>query len=252
MNIRSYVTNCRFPCVSHHVLIALCSLLGCYFFLGLPFSLPLYAKLLLVCCLVGVYSFTVNNHFDRFADRFNPVKLARNPVAAGLITPENSMLFNTGLAAATFFLWMTWFPSAAPFLVLMLANATLYSRTFKNRPILDLLSHGTGLILYVIFPALVLGAGLVAITIAAFAVLGLSNMFELENQIADYRADRAAGMRTTTVRYGIVFARSLFVASACLLMAGIIVFYLFFPNWYVLLLLPWPALKAVRAGKTGP
>ncbi len=240
--IKDYIINCRLSDSLGFSSISVFTLLGANFVLGLPVGVLAFFQIVIVCTLFSIYSFASNNHFDRLADRHNPAKLSRNPVAAGRISPEKSAMSSFALAGAVLLLSALWFMQVLPLALAALANITLYNSVFKRRPLFDLASHAVWTASFVLLPMAAVGAPLYLLLPFAFFMLVGSNVAELGNQIQDYHADRSAGVATTAVRYGLGFARALFLLSLAGVAASILLFYLQFPKWYILLFLLVPVM----------
>ena len=163
--------------------------------------------------LAVTFAFMVNDLEDAPDDAHDPPRAARNPVTMGEITPR------TGWAAA----WITGLIALALFAVvnvrvlltggLTLGLGLLYSWRavrLKAWPVVDVLAHALAL------SALLVLAGFLAGNIAPgavwWAVLGaglLSAHGQLYNQLRDYDADRAAGLRNSAGLLGRTGTRGL-------------------------------------------
>jgi len=240
--IKDYIACFRPSHAAGFVVISVFALLGMKFLFGVQLGLSDFLELVALCYLFSLYGFINNNHFDRFADRKNPTKLKHNPIAAGRISPMQSVLLNFMLAAVAVALSSLWFLRALPIVLFAIANVTLYNAFFKSKPLLDLISHALWTASFVLIPMIALGlpAGLLLPVI--LLVLAESNLLELRNQMSDRSADKSADVTTTAVRYGMRFARALFFLSAAVFVLGVLFFYFYFSRWYILLFLAFPAV----------
>ena len=211
--------------------------------LGQP---PIYLALLIVFS-AQVFLFASNDYFDRNVDALDPKKKARNPVSNGTVTLPGvrAMLIVTGiipLAVSVYFGVI-----AFAFVAVSLLAFYFYTAPplrLKNKPVLDVLSHGIFVNTFPYFFCLVvLQDFTVGSVFLLTAIMMRSAMAQLLQEIRDYNIDRQVEKNTVVVlgqkrAIWLVFSiyLALFIASATLLLT-----YEFFgwglPLYYIIILI---------------
>lgn len=155
------------------------------------------------------FAFSINNCFDVDCDRLQQRKLAKNPVAAGLVSFRTGLALSLCMASAGLLLTLVWFqPASTPSAVYLalLALAGFYSSPplrLKSVPPFDLLSHSLffGGLLY-LYGASVGGELPAPLLPIALSVSLYSAILELRNHLEDFQADAGAGVRTAATWLG--------------------------------------------------
>lgn len=178
---------------------------------NLPASWFIQGAVMLAVTLVLylAFAFSINNCFDVDCDRLQQRKLAKNPIAAGLVGFKTGLAFSLCLAFTGFLLTLLWFqPVSTPSAVYLtlLALAGFYSSPplrFKSVPFLDLLSHSLffGGLLY-LYGASVGGGLPLYLLPMALSISLYSIILELRNHLEDFQTDAGAGVRTAVIRLG--------------------------------------------------
>ncbi len=156
--------------------------------------------------LLNGFSFSINNVFDVKED-VNSGKTS-NMVAMGKVSRKEAAAFSIiiGAISVAFFSATGGLPGlllSASCLILGLLYSTPPVR-FKEKPALDILSHGFFLgSLLVVLGAHAYGGVTNATTYTyAIAFFFISCLFQLQNMLGDYFVDRDSGVKTTAVRLG--------------------------------------------------
>jgi len=197
-----YIKTLRITDSSYEIFETIGSILLIFLFFSLDISLVQAIEVIVLMSLFSFYSFASNNYFDKNIDKDNPLKKTKNPYSRGEISKKEILGINGILLVLLFALGSLWFPQLLPILIVIVVNVTLYSRYFKRMPILDLVSHFIAVYSFFIFPAIVMGLPIEWLLIAALALLGISNVSELDNQKIDYETDKKSGVRSTVVAFG--------------------------------------------------
>jgi 4-hydroxybenzoate polyprenyltransferase len=168
---------------------------------GVRLDIRLLTVLLANCLTVG-YAFMINDIEDAEDDKHEPIRAERNAVAMGEISPSQAWLasFATAGLAAVLFALSGWAAFICGMVTLILAH--LYSWKpvrLKALPIVDLVSHVLMLAaLLMLAPYLVYKSQMVLeVWCLLAAVTAISAYGQLYNQVRDYEADRAAGLKNT-------------------------------------------------------
>lgn len=167
------------------------------------------ATLAATLALYLAFAFSINNCFDVDCDRLQQRKLAKNPVAAGLLSFKTGLTLSLCMAFAGSLLTLVWFqPAGTPSAIYLalLALAGFYSSPplrLKSVPFLDLLSHSLffGGLLY-LYGASVGGEPLTNLLPVALSISLYSAVLELRNHLEDFQADADAGIRTAATWLG--------------------------------------------------
>ncbi len=211
--------------------------------LGLP---DLYLALLVVFS-AQIFLFASNDYFDRHVDALDPKKKARNPVSNGTVTLPGVrvLLLITGiipLAASLYF-------GLIPFAFTAVSMFVFYFYTapplrLKNKPVLDVLSHGIFVNTFPYFFCLVVLQDFHVGTIFLLgAIMMRSAMAQLLQEIRDYNIDRQVEKNTVVVlgqkkAIWLVFSiyLCLFVTSATLLITYEVIGW-GIPLYYIIILI---------------
>ncbi|MHC1582529.1 MAG: prenyltransferase [Candidatus Syntropharchaeia archaeon] len=201
--ISHYYKNMRVTDWRGYVGIAIFGLI----FGGFP-DLSTATVFLLTSCLYLAFSFSVNNCFDARCDLKKPDK---NPIASGKMSFGEGFLFSISFAFLGIISSYIWFERSSFIIYLsMIFLSFFYSAPplrFKNRPIIDILSHGSFfgflLFLYGISVASpennIMNHTLILVCVSIFVY---SMVFELINHLEDFDEDLSSGMRTTACWLG--------------------------------------------------
>ncbi len=222
--------------------VAVTTLLGAIASEG-QFSFKLFIVLLANWLAVG-FAFMINDVEDAPDDALTPSKAARNPVSAGLITPQFARLASFGaalLAALTYA-----FLGPLPFLLglLCLALGFLYSwrgLRFKTMAFFDLISH------CLMLAGLQYMCGYFAFQTTFnqkwffpfLFVVCISLYGELFNELRDLEGDLKAGLRHTAVILGPKWTHHLMMTILVIGIGSGVVSVLFvhlIPNWVLTVL----------------
>jgi 4-hydroxybenzoate polyprenyltransferase len=207
------------------------------------------------------FAFMINDVEDAPDDALNPLKINRNPVSAGDLTPRTASRASWGVAliSATLYLILGFWPAVLG--LISLALGYLYSWRvirFKNMPFIDLASHCMMLAGLQFLPALLAfnnRPDLIWIFPFVF-IVAISLYGELFNELRDLDGDLAAGLNHTASKLG--YKPTYWVMMSLLsigLVCGVITFFVLkiIPTWVVIflavlafLLLIRPAMKARR------
>lgn len=211
-------------------------------------------------CTVS-YAFVINNYFDVEIDKKNPKKIKSNsnPLAQGLVR-KNGVLILSGillLISISLSLFINFIGFI--FVLLSIFGATLYSMSYirlKERNIIDIVSHGFALGLFLFLAGVFLAQGMINISLLAIAFLFtiLSANVLLAHQIMDYEED-LGNTQTTAIKIG--KERSylflfIFLIAALLLFEIIILKYYSDAQWWffysalLLLIFWWLPFKLIK------
>ncbi|MDP2820935.1 MAG: UbiA prenyltransferase family protein [bacterium] len=152
------------------------------------------------------FGFSINECFDVEEDKLNELK--KNPVARREIDYKSAFIFS--LALAFFGVFFSFYFGINYFLLYLAATilSFFYSAPpfrFKNRFLLDLVSHGlfAGLFLFFL-PFFAFNSEIInAYYLLGLSVFCYSLIFEMKNQISDYESDKRAGLKTTACVFGL-------------------------------------------------
>ena len=201
---------------------------------GFRFGIILAANWLAVA-----FAFMINDVEDAPDDALNPLKVKRNPVSAGDLTPRTATLFSwmVALLSAALYLLLGFWPAVLG--LISLALGYLYSWRFirfKNMPFIDLASHCMMLAGLQFLPApLAFDPHPSLQWIFPFALIVCISLYgELFNELRDLDGDLVAGLNHTASKLGYkptyVIMMSLLVLG--LVSAGITLFVLkIIPSW---------------------
>jgi 4-hydroxybenzoate polyprenyltransferase len=212
--------------------------------------------------LAVAFAFMINDVEDADDDALNPLKIKRNPVSAGDLTPRAASRASwvvAGISALLYFLLGFW---PAILGIISLALGYLYSWRvirFKNMPFIDLLSHCMMLAGLQFLP------GMLAFSTHAptldwifpFAfIVSISLYGELFNELRDLEGDLAAGLNHTASKLGYKPTYWMMMTLLVIgLISGIITFFFLtiIPAWVeitmailALIFIIRPAIKARR------
>ncbi len=201
------------------------------------FPLAIFAGL-----LTGSF-FSINNAFDVKED-ISSGKTS-NLVARGLITKREAIFFSVVIAMAA----VAYFSYVGGILGFLFSTACaalgfLYSVPpvrFKQRPVIDVVSHGLFLGALLILIGTTAYGGALNETAYFFAVgfFAVSCLFQMQNLLGDYFVDRDLGIKTTAVSLrSWENGRYFFLAFATIGIIGTVVFGWYLEiDWIVVLLL---------------
>jgi len=211
--------------------------------------------------LAVAFAFMINDVEDAPDDALNPLKINRNPVSAGDLTPHTASRASWGvaLASAALYLILGFWPAVLG--LISLALGYLYSWRvirFKNMPFIDLASHCMMLAGLQFLPALLAfnpHPDLVWIFPFVF-IVSISLYGELFNELRDLDGDIAAGLNHTASKLGYKPTYWMMMSLLSIgLVCGVVTFFelQIIPIWVVIvlgslafLLLIRPVLKARR------
>jgi 4-hydroxybenzoate polyprenyltransferase len=208
--------------------------------------LPRMFAVLLANQLSVAFAFMVNDVADARDDATDKLKAIRNPVSAGILSPNTAYIasFTIALFSAFIFYFLGYIPFLLGIINLILsAFYSLKLIRLKSILLLDLLSHGLmlgGLQLLCAYFTLIPNLGYNLNWFLPFLfVVAISVRGQLFNQIRDFDCDQKAGINHTTAIVGI--NRAHFLMSTLLATAGIIFIYCLIlkiiPIWVFLLIL---------------
>ncbi|MBS7288602.1 MAG: UbiA prenyltransferase family protein [Candidatus Freyarchaeota archaeon] len=156
--------------------------------------------------LLNGFSFAVNNVFDVEEDR--KAGKASNLVAARSVSRNKALAFSfiIGGASVAFFAY-TGGVEGGLLSLLCIVIGFLYSAPpfrFKEKPILDIVSHGffLGSLLVLLGAYFRSGTPNNVTYVYTVAFFFISCIFQLQNLLGDYFFDRDAGVKTSIVRLG--------------------------------------------------
>ena len=211
--------------------------------------------------LAVAFAFMINDVEDAPDDALNPLKINRNPVSAGDLTPRTASRASWGVAlvSASLYLILGFWPAILG--LISLALGYLYSWRvirFKNMPFVDLASHCMMLAGLQFLPGLLaFNAHPDLVWIFPFVfIVAISLYGELFNELRDLDGDIAAGLNHTASKLG--YKPTYWMMMSLLsvgLVCGVITFFVLqiIPPWVLmvlgglaLVLLIRPALKARR------
>jgi len=183
--------------------------------------------ILVANCLAVAYAFMINDIEDAPDDASgDPVRAARNAIAAGEISRRAGWLVALVTAAVAAGLFALGGKTVFAIGLVTIALAHLYSWKpvrLKALPLLDILSHVLFLsALLMLAPYFVYDhAPTLEVWMLVIAVTLISAYGQLYNQMRDYAADRAAGLKNTASVLGkkateILGYSSVIVAMVCL------------------------------------
>ncbi len=159
-------------------------------------------------CVIG-YGFVINNYFDVEIDRRNTkkVRMGKNPLSAGKVTKEGTLLLMGVLLAIPIALSCFLTLTGLLFTVLSISFLTLYSVKYirlKERFIVDIITHGLMFGLFPFLAGFTLAGGdlntLTLLVASLFMIIGCEAL--LTHQINDYGED-FGNSSTTVVRVGL-------------------------------------------------
>jgi 4-hydroxybenzoate polyprenyltransferase len=211
--------------------------------------------------LAVAFAFMINDVEDAPDDALNPLKINRNPVSAGDLSPRTASQASWGVAliSALLYLLLGFWPAVLG--LISLALGYLYSWRvirFKNMPFIDLASHCMMLAGLQFLPALLAfnpHPDLNWIFPFVF-IVSISLYGELFNELRDLEGDLAAGLNHTASKLGYKPTYWMMMSLLTIgLVCGVITFFVLriIPPWVdvflgvaALLFLIRPALKARR------
>jgi 4-hydroxybenzoate polyprenyltransferase len=173
--------------------------------------------------LANAYAFMINDIEDAPDDARDPSRAQRNLIANGDITPFEGWVAAGFIAAIALCLFAALGPLPLLTGACTLVLAHLYSWKavrLKAWPVTDLVSH------VLMLSGLLFAAGYFVYSsepgqalIVALALILISAYGQLYNQLRDFEADRAAGLKNTAILLGQTITRML--SYACLAAAGL-------------------------------
>jgi len=232
----------------YFVTVIITTLLG-FLVSGIHLNINLVPRMLGVILanqLSVAFAFMINDVADAHDDATDKLKVNRNPVSAGLLTPNLAYIASFSVALISVFIFYSL--GFIPFLlgIVDLILSALYSLKFirlKSIPVVDLISHGLmlgGLQLLCAYFTLIpdlrfnLNWFLPFLFVVVISIRG-----QFFNQIKDFVCDQKAGIKNITAIVGVSIAH--FLMSALSVTAGIIFIYCLIiniiPVWIFLLML---------------
>ncbi len=206
----------------------------------IPLPVPEIAAVLAANVLAVAFAFMLNDLEDAPDDARDPARGAQNVVAGGQLSPRTGWIASAavGLAALALFALAGLRPLAVGSLTLALA--LLYSWRavrLKAWPLVDVLAHALMLsALLFLAGSLTLHRALGRAWWAFLGVAFISAYGQLYNQLRDWDADRAAGLRNTASilgRKGTQRALSTCLAAGALCLGATVTLRLW-PGWLAL------------------
>lgn len=210
------------------------------FFVAKGFLFPLKDIIIfyILVLLFLAFGFSINDRFDLKEDKYrkdrvNPVVSKEIGLKSGLIlaiSPGILALILASLFSFKIFL----------FSLIGIAIAFFYSAPplrFKNRPLLDLISHGLFAgVFWFLLPLLIFKTNLNLFHyLITFSIFYLSIMLELRNHLEDYETDKKGGLRTFVCVLGKKFSEQFLKFLALLFPLTLFpVFLLFLPQYLFL------------------
>ena len=211
-------------------------------------------------CTVS-YAFVINNYFDVEIDKKNPkkIKSKSNPLAQGFVTKKgvltlSGILLMISICVSLFINFIGFI-----FVLLSIFGATLYSMSYirlKERNIIDIVSHGFALGLFLFLAGVFLAQGIINMSLLAISFLFtiLSANVLLAHQIMDYEED-LGNTQTTAIKIGkgrsYLFLFLFLIVSIFLFEIIILKYYSGIEWWFfyfalLLLIFWWLPFKLIR------
>jgi len=158
----------------------------------------------LSCALFLSFCFLINNYADVDSDRLDLSKMAKNPIASGLMNSADAVSLSVAAATCGFAVSTTMpnWTSIAIYLALA-ALGWAYSvppLRLKGRPVADVVSHGFMLGVFLFFYGYSSAtSGLLStdVQLVGMSMFTCSAIFELRNHLHDLSADAISGTVTT-------------------------------------------------------
>ena len=168
------------------------------------------------------FAFVVNNYFDAELDKTHKEKIKqnKNPLASGKINKQGCDLFLTILCLIPIIISSFININALIFVLLSLGALMVYSSKYirlKERPGLDIISHGLAGGFFPFFTGVAIGDGSLdafLIMISIFFVILSSNSLII-HQIVDYKKD-LGHTKNTTIFFGLRVAYAILLFSTIL------------------------------------
>ena len=216
---------------------------------GFRFGIVLAANWLAVA-----FAFMINDVEDAPDDALNPLKVKRNPVSAGDLTPRTASFASLSVAflSAALYLLLGFWPAVLGIISLVLGY--LYSWRFirfKNMPFIDLASHCMMLAGLQFLPALLAFDAHPSLQwIFPFVFIVCISLYgELFNELRDLDGDLAAGLNHTASKLGYkpTYTMMMSLLAVGVICGGITFFVLkIIPTWVVITLLALVVLFIIR------
>lgn len=189
------------------------------------------------------YAFMINDIEDAEDDAHEAARGSRNPITTGEVTKRQG--WSAAILMVIVALTGYWLGGINAFVtgVVILVLAHLYSWKpirLKALPLVDILSHANFLAMLLFLAAFfVYTTDIGEIWILAVGTFLISAYGQLWNQVRDYEADRAAGLKNTASVLGLSVTQMLAHASIFGFLSSVLIsIYLgFFPLWLALVLL---------------
>ncbi len=224
--------------------------------IGFRFGLVLAANWLAVA-----FAFMINDVEDAPDDALNPLKVKRNPVSAGDLTPRTATLTSlvVALFSAVLYILLGLWPAVLGMISLLLGYFYSWRVVrFKNMPFIDLASHCMMLAGLQFLPALLAFDPHPSLQwIFPFGFIVCISLYgELFNELRDLEGDLAAGLNHTASKLGYKPAYWMMMSLLVIgVICGGITFFVLkiIPTWVVITLVALvvvfitrPAIKARR------
>lgn len=158
--------------------------------------------LLLALLFINIFCFAINDVEDADDDAKDPKKVLRNPISSGEVKRGLALAFTllTGIISLVLLVKFGFFTILAGSLALFLGFIYSYKKIrLKSVPFLDLLSHGLflgGLQTLIVITANGNIVNLPGLSLIILVFIG-SAMGDVNNEIRDYKVDRATGIKNT-------------------------------------------------------
>lgn len=161
--------------------------------------------ILCICFLVNLFNYGINNTFDIDTDSKNLIKRNRNPFVSNEIKKNQALIVLFFLLFLGVALSLTFFGALTFYLLLGVSFSIFYSIPpfrFKGKFIFDMLFHGLAAISFMLFSFFILSVNQNYLLSSIVVCFLISTLFNLENEIRDYDADKNVNLKTTVVTLG--------------------------------------------------
>jgi 4-hydroxybenzoate polyprenyltransferase len=175
---------------------------------------PNIVLILSICFLVNLFSYGINNTFDVDTDSKNIKKRNRNPFVLNEIKRSQAIIVLFFILFLGITLSFFFFGVFTYYLLLGITFSILYSTPpfrFKGKFVLDMLFHGLTAVSFLLFSFFILQVNQNYLLPSIIICLLISTLFNLENELEDYNADRNANLKTTVATIGKKFSFLIFL-----------------------------------------
>jgi 4-hydroxybenzoate polyprenyltransferase len=227
------------------IFITIMTFLFEYYFLGVfEFYSFLFTTTVIFIYLASAMG--INNYFDWKNDASNSIKIKKNPIASGKISRKDGFISSIFLLLIGVVFTAIFLPHMLLIYLLISANTFLYSYKFKSVPVVDLLSHGISIASLFFFPAIVENFSFQLTVTGTTLTFFVSTVAQLENEIHDYKTDKASGVKSTVVKFGIRLSKIIYYLSNIFCFASLLLIFYFLKDIKILLFIPLVVLSAAR------